>query len=242
MRKATVTRAGVLGLSLFSFVPAHGFQFWPTDAEWESWPGYCKARYAVTAEGRSTKFVSLVSESDRTDLTYWETGGVVGIHHFCAGAIWLQRARAQKDPIHRNGMLRNARNETEYAFSRSNKSSPLFVNITTQLATIMYEAEDYAGALGILQNVRELQPTNPVLYSAIAVMQRKLGHVVEAKETLLIGYRAVDRKSAEIAYNLGLLSIELGELDNAVKYAEEAYEMGFPLPGLRTKLHELGRM
>jgi hypothetical protein len=52
----------------------------------------------------------------------------------------------------------------------------------------------------------------------------------------------MDGKSAEICYNLGLLSLELGEIDDAEKYAKLAYEQGFPLPGLRKKLQELGRM
>ncbi len=42
--------------------------------------------------------------------------------------------------------------------------------------------------------------------------------------------------SAEIHYNLGLLYIREGNFEYAREHAVRAYELGFPLPGLRRKL------
>ena len=58
----------------------------------------------------------------------------------------------------------------------------------------------------------------------------------------MLGFKASDGASAEINYNLGLILLELGDLDGAARHAELAYDLGYPLPGLRAKLQRLGRM
>jgi tetratricopeptide (TPR) repeat protein len=110
------------------------------------------------------------------------------------------------------------------------------------LARIYYEQGRFEDAIQVLQSIIELQPKSDVLYSATAVLQRKLGRLDEAKETLLRGFKASDGASAEINYNLGLILLELGDLDGAARHAELAYDLGYPLPGLRAKLQRLGRM
>ena len=47
--------------------------------------------------------------------------------------------------------------------------------------------------------------------------------------------------SANVNYNLGLVYLDLGRYDQALKYAHTAYRLGFPLPGLRNRLQEAGR-
>lgn len=42
--------------------------------------------------------------------------------------------------------------------------------------------------------------------------------------------------SAELYYNHGLLLVDRGRYAEARKYAEKAYSMGYPLPGLRNRL------
>ncbi|MEP7245367.1 MAG: hypothetical protein ABI885_17075 [Gammaproteobacteria bacterium] len=43
-------------------------------------------------------------------------------------------------------------------------------------------------------------------------------------------------EGAEFFYNRGLLAVDEGKLDAASAYADKAYEMGYPLKGLRDKL------
>ncbi|GAA6184333.1 MULTISPECIES: tetratricopeptide repeat protein [Alteromonadaceae] len=45
--------------------------------------------------------------------------------------------------------------------------------------------------------------------------------------------------SAEAKYNVGLAYAEVNDLANAKKYAEAAYKLGYPLPGLKMKIAEL---
>lgn len=47
---------------------------------------------------------------------------------------------------------------------------------------------------------------------------------------------------SELHYNFGLLLMELKRYDEALVYANKAYEKGFPLPGLKNKLAETGRL
>jgi len=46
--------------------------------------------------------------------------------------------------------------------------------------------------------------------------------------------------ASEAHYNLGLLYVEMGEYELAREQAERAYELGYPMPGLKAKLARLG--
>jgi len=221
---------------------AHAYTFKPTDIEWQNWPSYCKARYARTNIGRKTKFANLVTPAQKSEQAQWQAEGIRGVHHHCTGSIFLARARLERDPRQKRSMLDRAMGETQFSYVRSNVHSPKFAYIATQIASIYYEQGEYDPALQVLLSALADNPNSDILYSATAIIQRKLGNTKEAKDTLLLGFEAMDGKSAEICYNLGLLSLELGEIDDAEKYAKLAYEQGFPLPGLMTKLKKLGRM
>lgn len=47
--------------------------------------------------------------------------------------------------------------------------------------------------------------------------------------------------SATAHYNLGLLFIDLKQMDRAAEHARQAYALGAPLPGLRNKLAQAGQ-
>jgi len=46
--------------------------------------------------------------------------------------------------------------------------------------------------------------------------------------------------SAEVHYNMGLTYLELNQLDDSFEHASKAYELGYPLPGLRRRLAAAG--
>lgn len=45
---------------------------------------------------------------------------------------------------------------------------------------------------------------------------------------------------ANTFYNAGLMNFDLGQRDKASEYAKRAYDLGFPLPGLKDKLQDAG--
>ncbi|PKO90621.1 MAG: hypothetical protein CVU16_10060 [Betaproteobacteria bacterium HGW-Betaproteobacteria-10] len=47
--------------------------------------------------------------------------------------------------------------------------------------------------------------------------------------------------SANLYYNIGLVYLDLKQYDKALSNAHLAYQMGFPLPGLRDRLKRAGK-
>lgn len=63
------------------------------------------------------------------------------------------------------------------------------------------------------------------------------------KVAALAEYKAaleIDPGSAEAHYNSGLLYLEMKDFDNARAHAHKAYELGYPLQGLKRKLERAG--
>lgn len=50
----------------------------------------------------------------------------------------------------------------------------------------------------------------------------------------------INEKQAETHYNYGMLLIEMKKNDLAIIHARRAYELGYPLPGLRDRLEQAG--
>ena len=218
---------------------AVAYDFVPTDVEWQTWPGYCQAKYAWTNIGSRSRYVNAVGAIQKNELARWENAGIYAVHHFCAGKTWLERAKAEASPDRRSWMLEQAAGETEFTAARSNRNAKEFTAVVLLQATILFEQSELQEAIDLLRKRIAEDPRDEVLYSATAVMQRKLGRLNVARTTLLEGYDATDGESAEINYNLGLVSLELGYIEDAKLYAKRAYELGYPLPGLRAKLARL---
>lgn len=51
---------------------------------------------------------------------------------------------------------------------------------------------------------------------------------------------ATNPKYAELHYNLGLLYVDMNKLEHAVDHARKAYELGYPLHGLKNKIRQKG--
>jgi tetratricopeptide (TPR) repeat protein len=230
-------------LALFCGKSAHAQDFRPTEAEWASWPGYCQAKYVWTPTGEGSIFLNRVGATQRQELAMWEKTGIVGVHHYCFGKVWLERAQAvslgarSEYPV--EFMLRQAWQETAYTALRSDRASPFFTDIVLVQATIRLEQKDLPQAKQlIMQRIGE-RPKDDILYSAAAVILRKSGNLAEARDILQKGLKATEGQSAEINYNLGLISLELGDIEAASGYADAAYRLGYPLLGLRRKLDRL---
>jgi Tfp pilus assembly protein PilF len=84
------------------------------------------------------------------------------------------------------------------------------------------------------------RPNDGMVRLVYGIFLYRMGHPKEALEQYERAV-ALAPGSAEAHYNLGLLEVELGDLDSAVVHAARAYELGFPLPGLRRKLAAAGR-
>ena len=92
----------------------------------------------------------------------------------------------------------------------------------------------------LLAEVIARNPRLSEAYSLLSLLYWESDQLDQAREVLEKGNAAVDQKSAEIHYFLGLLLVEMGEMEPAVEHARSAYALGYPLPGLRNKLQEKG--
>jgi Flp pilus assembly protein TadD len=81
------------------------------------------------------------------------------------------------------------------------------------------------------------RPNDPMVHTVYAIFLSRRGDTKGAlaryKEALSL---APD--NAEVNYNAGLLYFELNDLESARKHAKIAYDLGYPLPGLKNKLKQ----
>jgi Flp pilus assembly protein TadD len=73
-----------------------------------------------------------------------------------------------------------------------------------------------------------------------ASLLRKAGKTTEARKVLESGNEATGGTSAEIHNALGFAYLNAKDYERARQHAREAYELGFPLPGLRDQLAAAG--
>jgi tetratricopeptide (TPR) repeat protein len=219
------------------------YAFVPTDSEFYSWPEYCKAVYTRTGIGKTTKFVRMVTATQQDEsnaLLGSELYGSGGIHHFCTGAIWLNRAALEPDGPQRDFMLGSALDETAYTQTRIERDAPLFADVYAQMARILYEVDRYPEALEMLDIAISAAPQNSIGYTVKGILYYKQGQFENAREVLQSGDEALKGKSPEIHYNLGLVLLKLNRPEEALVHAKKAYALGYPLPGLKRKLEVAG--
>lgn len=84
----------------------------------------------------------------------------------------------------------------------------------------------------------DMFPDTPSSYVVLGIYKHRLGRYQEAIQPY---EHALELKPdyADAHYNLALTYVELNQLEKANQHAQRAYALGYPLPGLRTKLQQL---
>lgn len=220
---------------------AWSYSFIPDQLEFTSWPSYCQARYVTTNIGSTTPFAGTLSPASiETARTSIGAQAFEHVHHYCAGVIYLRRARTEVDQRRRKSLLDEAFTESMYTFNRVITGSPLYATIATTMAQIEKTRGNDDNALQFLTTARSAAPTDPMTHLSLAIYYRDSGRLADARRTLEEGLKATEGQSYEIAYNLGLICMELKDVDCAVANARFVYDAGFPLPGLRNRLEKAG--
>ena len=220
------------------------YDFTPTESEFRTWPSYCKVVYLRTPIGKSTTFQNLINNNDvveaRRVLGVEKPFGVGGVHHYCTGTIFLARARLEMDPRIRDSLLDRAVRETLFTLRRSKSDETVFVLAATQMANVLVEQGKDIEAMELLDSSIQQYPANSALRIAEGSIYFRSGDFERARDSFLQADNHSHGSSAEIHYALGLISIKLGDMDSAVRRARIAYGEGYPLPGLRRQLEQLG--
>jgi tetratricopeptide (TPR) repeat protein len=243
-RKHTPFGAATLGLvCLLAAPPTLAYwDFRPTPLEWASWPEYCQAQYQWVNAGYYREYASKFPEGT---VDSWRSrvgpDTFLHLHHYCASVIWLNQARVIADKAQKGHLLANAYDNALYTFSRADPAGPLYPTMAGTLAQIQTEQGHTEDAMETLNASIQAQPTQPQPYLMLALAHRKQGHLDRAKEVLDRAVAIVGTQSIELQYNLGLINLEMGNVDAAVQNAKLVYAKDYPLLGLQNKLKKVGR-
>jgi tetratricopeptide (TPR) repeat protein len=109
-----------------------------------------------------------------------------------------------------------------------------------QIGLAYQMAGDASAAEAAYDRAIQVQPGTAVGYQGKASLYREQKRYEEARDVLLEADKVTGGTSAEIKYFLGLVMFDLKSYDEARTYAEQAYELGYPLPGLANKLARAG--
>jgi tetratricopeptide (TPR) repeat protein len=89
------------------------------------------------------------------------------------------------------------------------------------------------------QRAVQFQPDDAQVRLVYGIDLLRGGKKVEAVEQLKLA-EGLAVNDANVYYNLGLAYFDLNDFEKSNMYAKRAYELGFPLPGLRDKLKRAG--
>ena len=234
LRLTIITVAGLFSL------PGHA-AFFANETDWAGWSEMCRARYTVSGSGRDSEFVSRVPPGV---VKEWESrmgpGAWYALHHYCYGVADLARSKAERDPAKSAFRLHEATEEFLFMLNRTPKEHPMYAETSIQLGLTNLAQKDREGALRNFDRAIATHPEMPGAYQGKALLYRDLKQYTEARDVLLAGDKATEGKSADIQYFLGLALIDLKDYEGARERAIKAYELGYPLTGLRDKLARAG--
>jgi tetratricopeptide (TPR) repeat protein len=155
--------------------------------------------------------------------------------------VWVQRAKAEPDPQQRKFFFTNAVGDLSYFTARVPPESGIMAKALYSLAEAYNGLGDRTTAMQTLTEAVESHPENPATHVALGLFLRNDKDLAGARKALEHGVQVIgDSVSAELDYDLALVLLESDQKEQAVKYAHKAYELGYPLPGLRMKLARMG--
>tara|TARA_R110002049_G_scaffold147342_1_gene310153 strand:+ start:123741 stop:124379 length:639 start_codon:yes stop_codon:yes gene_type:complete len=99
--------------------------------------------------------------------------------------------------------------------------------------------EEQYGVDCYFQRAIAFKPTDGVVRLIYATYLHKKGYFDRAEKQYNEAL-SLDPNSAEVHYNLGLFYVDRNQLGLAVKHGHRAYELGYPLLGLKNKLINKG--
>ena len=237
MSQRANSAALAIGIGLLATLPANAYDFVPTNREFTAWPQWCQELYVATDVGRQSPFVTRIRRELATKA--YANPDLHGFWHYCAGMVWLDRARAVVDQSQATFKYEQAIAETSFNYGRSGPGHFLRGEMGTTLGLAYRGLGQYDKAKEFLRRAIEEEPHYAPAYTAMYLVHRDLGERAEARAVLLRGNDSTKNKSAELHYFLGLSYLDDDDLVSAKKHAEVAYRLGYPLPGLKNKLKRL---
>lgn len=164
----------------------------------------------------------------RTDRTHL---GVVETYHFNADVEQLRRGLS--------AMIGGDLNYTLRAFPNHHRALMSMVRLSARDKTTKPPGLGFSVDCFLLraETFRPDDAMVKVIYGIYLLNQGQTGPAVGKLEAA----RDLGVESPNVYYNLGLAYLAAGYPDKALTSAHKAYQLGFPLPGLRDKLKRAGK-
>lgn len=203
-----------------------------TPAEWNGLPDYCKA--AILRSGYRH-----IVPSTNTLTVPWARSlganehGLGGAHHFCMGLVHLDRAKMGR------GSFRDAIAELNYSQAEMEASDPGYPYATSYLGTANYRAGYRGKANALWQACIQAQPQNRYCYLAMADALISEKRPQQALDLLLRYDEAKEGEYPDAEHFIARAYYETKRYPEALKRAERASELGYPVSGLRDKLRAI---
>ena len=236
---ATSTISAVV-LSIFLVAPAWS-QTAVSEAEWLAWPHSCKAGYLLSDWSLGSPYTGRLSGAEvaRYREAHGSVSGISGIHHFCVGMLYVNRARAMSDKARRKGELERAVNELEYWYSRTQSNAAQYSLLTAYYGTALHGLGKQEEARRMWNRGIEAHPTHRESYLAMAQALLNEKRYKEALDILLTYDSKKQHPTPDGEYFLAFTYYELKNFAKAREHAENAQRLGYPFPGLLKKLQKL---
>jgi tetratricopeptide (TPR) repeat protein len=232
--------ASLCTLALILPTSAFAFDFTPTQSEFSTWDQRCKLAYSASGAGRRSGFYPNRSQAESSQAqAFAEAAG--GAWHYCAGVVYLKRAEANFGN-QREANLKRALSEMQFTARNINPENSWYPEIYIDLAKVHFEMGDKKAGFDTLRGLLKTHKNNSLSYTALAYYLKRNGDAKAALKVLKQAPENLQAESAELNYFLGWYSLDAGQADEAVQYATRAYQLGYPVPGLRNKLRAQGRI
>ncbi|MEO5655298.1 MAG: tetratricopeptide repeat protein [Nitrosospira sp.] len=168
---------------------------------------------------------------DYTDSEEKKNLVIVEDHHFTPNVESLRHGNT--------GTLGGELSYTLMMSPNHHRALAAFAKLSLRDKTLKPDGSKYSVGCFFDRAIR-FKPNDAIVRMVFGNYLAKAGQVDKATEQLQI---AIDLqpKNPTINYNLGLLYMQKKNYEQAKIYAKEAYELGFPLPGLKNQLIQAGK-
>jgi tetratricopeptide (TPR) repeat protein len=219
---------------------ANAFTFIPSEQEFARWSDKCRALYLSTTVGKKSKYHDRVPWSIVTKYRNAANRYGGGPWHYCSGLSYRDQAKSTfGNKKKRAGLFKRSIEEVTYTYRTIKKREPWAAEIGVTLGALYRETNQHDKALDVLDEVVQMHSRYIPAYSSRALVLKDMDKVKEAISFLEGIDPEIRESSSEINYFLGIFYADLKDIDNAKRYAEIAYKLGYPLPGLKNKIQRL---
>jgi len=157
--------------------------------------------------------------------------GTVELHHFTSSVENLRHGNT--------GTLGGDLSYTLMLFPNHHRALAALSKLSLRDKTLKPAGAKYSVGCFFDRAIR-FKPNDAIVRMVYGNYLLKAGKADEATEQLRTAVD-LEPENPTINYNLGLLYLKQKDYEQAKTYAKKAYELGFPLPGLKNQLKQAGK-